>query len=84
MTVRQEENTPIGDYFHDSGLFSVFNMLSTAVDEFEVDTVQLNSWIDNLILNLKGLKTQIKKTEIEYQKFLNNQELKDRIKVGVD
>lgn len=84
MIVRQEESTPIGDYFHDSGLFSVFNMLSNGVDEFEVDTIQLNGWIDNLIINLKGLKTQIKKTETEYQKFLNNQNLKDRIEVGVD
>ena len=84
MIIRQEERTPIGDYFHDSGLFTVFNALTNEVDEFEVDTDKLCSWIDNLITNLKGLKSQIKKCESEYQKYLQQQSIRDMVNRGVE
>lgn len=80
MIVRQEEQTPIGDYFHDSGVWQVFNRLNSCVDEFEVNTDELNTMIDNLISNLKGLKGQIKKCESEYMKYLQQQKLNDEIK----
>lgn len=84
MNIRQEEETPIGNYFHDSGLFTIFNALASTVDDFDIDTNQLNSWIDNLITNLKGLKGQIKKAEAEYQKKLDYLAIKDMVNKGVD
>lgn len=84
MLVRQEEETPIGDYFHDSGVFQVFNQLSNQVDEFEVDTDRINTCLDHLITNLKGLKNHVKKVETEYQKKLNQRELRDSLYRGAE
>lgn len=84
MIVRQEEQTPIGDYFHDSGLWTVFNQLSARVDDFEVDTDKVSAWIDDLISNLKGLKSHIKKYEAEYQKILRQQEINDMKNRGAE
>lgn len=71
MIIRQEETTPIGDCFHDSGMWQIFNQIFVNVDDFEVDTTQLYNWTDNLISTLKGFKSHIKKCETEYQKHLN-------------
>lgn len=84
MTIRQEEQTPIGDYFHDSGVWQTFNELSSRVDDFEVDTDMLNAMIDNLLTNLKGLKGQIKKCETEYTKYIQQRELHDRLHRGAE
>lgn len=82
MIIRQEETTPIGDYFHDSGVWQIFNQLSNVVDDFEVNTDELNLWIDNIVSSLKGLKGHIKKCETEWTKMLNQQKLNDLIKRG--
>ena len=63
MLIRQEESTPIGDYFHDSGLRRVFTKIEESVDEFEVETTELCVYIDSLISGMKGLKSKIKSVE---------------------
>lgn len=79
MIIRQEETTPIGDYFHDSGMMKVFERLQNTVDEFELDTTDIETYCDNLITSLKSLKAITKKAEIEYTKVKNQKELKDSI-----
>jgi hypothetical protein len=76
MTVRQEENTPIGNYFHDNGILKIFEKIKDQVDEFEVDTEELSTDIDFLISSLKGLKITVKKAETEYTKYVAMKELK--------
>lgn len=68
MLIRQEENTPIGDFFHDCGISKVFSRLTDTVDEFEVDTDELSNLCDTLVTLSKNLKSQIKKVETEWSK----------------
>ena len=82
MTVRQEESTPIGDYFHDSGVMKIFDHLTEEVDEFEVDTEQLSMYCDHIIASMKGLQAQIKKVEKEYSKFLAQKQLRESTNAG--
>ena len=77
MVIRQEENTPIGDQFHDSGILKAISKLECIVDEFEVDTDDVNTLCDNLISSLKSLKAITKKAETEYQKRKSQQDFKD-------
>ena len=79
MLVRQEETTPIGDTFHDSGILKVMEKLTNIVDEFEVDTDDIYTYCDNLITSLKTLKSVIKKAETEYQKLKARKELRDTL-----
>lgn len=76
MIIRQEETTPIGDTFHDSGILKVMEKLQNIVDEFEVETDDIQTYCDNLITSLKNLKTVTKKAEIEYAKVKAQKELK--------
>ena len=63
MIIRQEETTPGGDYFHDSGVWSIFNSLEAIVDDFELDTDTVTTFCDKVIEAMKGLKGQVKKVE---------------------
>lgn len=65
MKLRQEENSPVGDFFHDSGATTIFNAIASTVDEFEVDSDQLSAWCTIVINDLKGLQSVIKKMEKE-------------------
>ncbi|SEP82967.1 hypothetical protein SAMN04487977_101549 [Treponema bryantii] len=65
MKLSQIENTPIGNYFHDSGIFQVFNELAKNVDDFEADSDELCVYCDSLVSMLKGLKSKIKQVESE-------------------
>ena len=76
MIVRQEESTPIGDTFHDSGILKVMEKLQNIVDEFEVETDDVQTYCDNLITSLKNLKAVTKKAETEYAKVKAQKELK--------
>jgi len=69
MLIRQEEFTPLGDSFHDLGLSKAFTKLSVAVDEFEVDTEEIEALCDFLITGLKVMKAKAKKAAAEYQKY---------------
>lgn len=84
MKVRQEESTPIGNYYHDMGTEKIFSRITETVDEFEVDTDELNDCIEDLISVLKGLKAQVKKYETEYAKKVRQRELRDSLKQGYD
>lgn len=77
MKIKQIETTPIGNYFHDNGMKPVFSRIESVVDDFEVDTDELNDWIDDLISNLKGLKNQIKACEAAYVKYVHMQEIEE-------
>ncbi|MBO7123269.1 MAG: hypothetical protein J6V90_08325 [Treponema sp.] len=68
MKIRQEDSTPIGDWFHNNGVQSVFESVKNQVDEFDVDTERLANECDILINLLKGLKGQVKKVEAAWQK----------------
>lgn len=76
MIIRQEETTPIGDTFHDSGILKVMEKLQNIVDEFEVETDDIQTYCDNLITSLKNLKAVTKKAETEYVKVKAQKELK--------
>ncbi len=79
MYIRQEESTPIGDTFHDSGILKVMERLTSIVDEFELDTDDVQTYCDNLITSLKNLKAVTKKAETEYQKVMAQKQLKDSL-----
>lgn len=84
MTIRQEEETPIGNYFHESGVYTVFNALCSTVDETEVESEQLKAWCDILINSLKGLKGIVQKCEKETEKKKYRDEINDMIHRGAE
>ena len=84
MTVRQEEETPIGNYFHDNGLLKIFNRITDMVDEFEVDTSELSAFCDSMIDSLKGMKAHIKKVEAAWEKRQHQAKINDFIDISVD
>lgn len=84
MRVRQEENTPIGNYFHDSGVTTVFNALAQTVDEFEVETDQLNAWCEHIVKSIKGLQSHIKACEKEWVKHEQQREINSMINRGAE
>lgn len=79
MIIRQEESTPIGDQFHDSGILKMVEKLTDIVDEFELDTDDVQTYCDGLITVLKSLKAVTKKAETEYAKVKAQKELKDSL-----
>ena len=79
MIIRQEESTPIGDQFHDSGILKMVEKLTDTVDEFELDTDDVQTYCDGLITALKSLKVVTKKAETEYTKVKAQKELKDSL-----
>ena len=79
MVIRQEENSPIGDFFHHTGLKPLFEMIESQVDEFSVDTDDLLFECDEMISKIKELKSQVKKCEQEYSKLLRRKALKDSL-----
>ena len=80
MIIRQEESTPIGNCFHDSGILKIMEKLQGCVDEFEVDTDDIQTYCDDLIASLKTLKSVTSKAETEYQKLKARKELRDTLK----
>lgn len=79
MIIRQEESTPIGDYFHDRGILKTFEKLTDSIDNFNLDTDTVNSYCDVLIDSLKGLKTFIKKIEGDIRKQRAASEIADSV-----
>lgn len=79
MTIRQEEETPIGNFFHDNGLLKVFEKIEGMVDEFEVDTDSLINFIDTEIEKLKFLKNVVKREETAWAKKQHNAEVEELI-----
>lgn len=56
MIIRQEEETPIGNFFHDNGMLKTFKRIEEMVDDFEVDTDRLKMWCDEMVNHMKSLK----------------------------
>ena len=79
MIIQQEESTPIGNCFHDSSILKIMEKLQGSVDEFEVDTDDIQTYCDALITSLKTLKSVTSKAETEYQKLKARKELRDTI-----
>lgn len=68
MIVRQEEETPIGNHFHDNGTFRLFSKISDIVDDFEVDTERLKLLCDEMSAKIKELKSfvcSVEKAELK-------------------
>lgn len=84
MNIRQEESTPIGDYFHDADISKIFDKLKDSVDEFEVETDDVNAYCDALIDSLKGLKTHVKKVESAWAKRKSQQKITETLNIGID
>lgn len=63
MIVKQEDETPIGDYFHDAGTVKIFEKLKDIIDDFEVETNDILSYANHLISIMKGLKNLVKQEE---------------------
>ena len=59
MLIRQEEETPVGDYYHDYRIEPLFNEVKSTVDEFEFDSEVLKMNIETLMTRLKGLRNFI-------------------------
>lgn len=81
MLIRQEESTPIGDFFHDSNICPLFAKIEGTVDEFEVDTDKLVFDIDLLVSKLKLLKTRIQTVTKDFIKMEHQREMKDKFNV---
>lgn len=63
MKIIQTEQTPLGDYFHDAKLITVFEELKNMIDEFELDSEDLDFCVDYLVSHLKELKKIAKNIE---------------------
>ena len=81
MIITQIDSTPIGDTFHDSGILKVVEKLKNIVDEFEVETDDVQNYCDNLITSLKNLKSVTKKVETEYHKTISQKELNSSLNI---
>lgn len=79
MIIRQEEKTPIGDFFHDSGVETIFRSISETVDDFEVDSEQMFVRCDRIVSSIKGLQSLLKKCEKEHMKKKHEQDIDDMI-----
>lgn len=84
MKVRQEEDSPIGNCFHDSGVTTVFNALAQTVDDFEIDTDQLNAWCEHIIKSMKTLQYQIKDYEKKQIKKMHERDIADMVNRGAE
>jgi len=84
MKIVQEENTPIGNCFHDSEVTTIFNALAQTVDEFEVESDQLMAWSDFIIKSMKTLQAQIKDCERKQIKKNQEKEISDKLHRGAE
>ena len=84
MKIRQEEESPIGNCFHDSGVWTIFNAISSTVDDFEIDSDQLSTWCDFVIKSMKQLQNQIKDCEKKQIKKMHEREIDDKINRGME
>lgn len=83
MLIRQEEKTPVGDYYHDYRIEPLFNEVKSTVDEFEFDSEVLKMNIETLMTRLKGLRNFIVLLEKTAMKSNYQQELKDKYNVDL-
>lgn len=84
MIIKQIDETPIGNNFHDSGVTTIFNALAQTVDEFEVESDQLNAWCEHIIKSMKMIQSVIKDCEKKQIKKMHEQDIEDRIHRGAE
>lgn len=77
MIIRQEEETPIGNYFHDNGVMRLFSKITDIVDEFEVDTERLKLLCDEMSTKMKELKAFVNSVEKAETKKSIQKEVQD-------
>lgn len=77
MIIRQEEETPIGNYFHDNGVMKLFSKITDIVDEFEVDTERLKVLCDEMSAKVKELKAFVNSIEKAELKKSIKKEIQD-------
>lgn len=77
MIIRQEEETPIGNYFHDNGVMKLFSKITDTVDEFEVDTERLKLLCDEMSAKMKELKAFVNSVEKSELKKSIQKEVQD-------
>lgn len=63
MTIRQEESSPIGDYFHDNGIQKTFEKIAAMADGFEVDSEHLKLYCEELSSKLRQFRSFIQSAE---------------------
>lgn len=83
MIIRQEEESPIGDYYHDNKIEALFNDIKNSVDEFDVESEVLKLNIDALISLLKSFRTHVTLVEKNYTKYIHQKNLRDKYNVDV-
>jgi len=84
MKLSQINESPIGNTFHESGVTTIFNALAQTVDEFEVDSDQLNAWCEHIIKSMKMIQSVIKDCEKKQIKKMHEQDIEDRIHRGAE
>ena len=84
MKLSQINESPIGNTFHESGVTTIFNALAQTVDEFEVDSDQLNAWCEYIIKSMKTIQAVIKDCERKQTKKFHEQEIEDKIHRGAE
>lgn len=77
MIIRQEEETPIGNHFHDNGVMKLFSKITDIVDEFEVDTERLKILCDEMSAKMKELKAFVNSVEKAETKKSIQKEVQD-------
>lgn len=77
MILRQEEETPLGNYFHDSGMLRLFNLIENSVDEFIVDTERTKALCDELSVKAREFKNFIAAVEKEELKKAVKKEVQE-------
>lgn len=74
MIIRQEEDSPIGNYFHDNGIQKTFEKIQTMADDFEIDTERLRIYCGELSSKLKQFRSFILSAEkSEMKKSVRNE-----------
>ena len=84
MKLIQEEESPIGNCFHESGVTTIFNALAQTIDEFEVESDQLMAWTDHIIKSMKQVQAAIKDCERKQIKKIHERDIEDRIHRGAE
>lgn len=84
MKISQIDESPIGNYFHDSGVMTIFNALVETVDNFEVDSDQLYAWCEGVVKSIKGLQAKIKECERKEIKKIHERQIHDMTHRGIE
>lgn len=77
MTIRQEESSPVGDYFHDNGIQKTFEKIAAMADGFEVHSERLKLYCEELSSKLRQFRSFIQSAEKREMKKSVRNEISD-------